>query len=96
MQINSQELVLDTKGVPFKVKDADQVTEMNYAHVISDALSVSTVGGKMKMYSLIKAFAAGGMVQVDESDMVLIKKSLEGYNGYNNVVMGQILLALEK
>ena len=71
------------------LKDSEGVFTLGKAlgNIIVDAKE----GGKMKLYILAtKLFQAKGKVEVDESDLSLIKKVVASSETYKAIVIGQI------
>ena len=92
MKINASEKVLNLKGEAFK-NGTDEVT---IGQVVSDILSVSKAGGKMKMYAMAQKFYDGGEVDLDAADVGVVKNALETTEGYSNVVIGFILTMIDE
>ncbi len=92
MKINTKEVLktlkgeeLKNEGVPFTVGDA-----------ISNILVSSETGGKMKMFVLAQKIYSEKNVEVDESDLNLIKETIESSKMYIPLITGQLLTILNK
>lgn len=86
-------VLVNLKGDEFKGDDQKPFT---LGEFLSAVLSVAPEGGKMKLYSLAKRAATEKTIELDTSDLAIIKQAVENSKGYNNVLSGQALEILEK
>lgn len=92
MKINTSQKVLTLKGDAYK----NGTTDLTIGGVIAEALAASQEGNKMKLYTLAQRAFSEETMDVDDADISLIRKALEKCTTYNNIIIGQTLLALEK
>ena len=92
MKIKTGQKVLTLKGEPYKQGGE----ELKVGHVIAESLAGDRTGGKMKMYLLAQKAYDEEEMEVDAADLSLIKKSVSECTSYNNVIVGQVLAALEE
>ncbi len=92
MKIEATKIIKNLKGDAYKADGQD----LTLGAVLAEAVANYDIGGKMKIYSLSsKLYNATETIEVDEADLSLIKKAVEGSKSYNNIILGQALLALE-
>lgn len=91
MKIISKTPLIDVDGTP--------LTSNNKPFTAGKALGVilsgAKEGGKMKLFILAQKFSQEEEIELDEADIILIKKAIELDTQYNNVVSGQLLVYLE-
>ncbi len=91
MKINTGATVNTLKDEPYTI-DGKPLT---VGQVIAEALAVDKTGGKMKLYALADRCFKNESVEVDAADLSLMKRAVEESTAYNNIVNGQVLVALE-
>lgn len=91
MKIHTAATVNTLKGEPYVI-GTDPLT---VGQVLAEALAVDKVGGKMKMFALADKCYKQEYVEVDAADLALMKRAVEDSAAYNNIIMGQVLVALE-
>lgn len=91
MKINAKQALKNFKGDILKDPDG----EVTLGTALSNILSMAKEGGKMKLFILAKKFYERASVEIDQSDMNLVKKSVESTDIYPNMVTGQVLEILE-
>lgn len=91
MQLDSSIVVNTLTGKPYQGDGEDLII----GKVIAESLATDQTGGKMKMYALAEKCYSGDIFEVDVADLILMKKSVEECKSYNNIILGQTLLALE-
>lgn len=79
------------KGEPYTVDNLP----LTVGQVIAEALAVDKTGGKMKVYALANKCFNNASVEVDGADLVMIKRAVNDSTAYNNIINGQVLMALE-
>lgn len=92
-KINTKKVVTNFMGVELKNEEGKPFT---YGEAISAVLLNAKEGGKMKMFVLGQKFYTEEEVELDEADLSLIKRSLESSEVVSTLVIGQILVYLEK
>lgn len=93
MKIKTTQNLLNLEGEPLKTSD---MTPLTVGKALSDILLGAKTGGKMKMFVLARKFFEEEDVDLDESDVVLLTKTIESHEpGYTNLVTGQLLMILE-
>jgi len=77
-------------------KTADK-TDITLGGVIAEVLVNAQEGGKMKLYTLAQRAFTEKEIEIDSSDLTLIKKAVETSNAYNGnaIILGQTLELLE-
>lgn len=93
MKLNAKTVLEDLKGNPLKDSDSDVVT---IGVALANILVADDSGGKMKLYILGQKLYKGQGIDVDPSDLALMKSATEKTKVYNNLVTGQVLMELEK
>lgn len=92
MKIDTGRLVKTLKDEPYQYDGRD----LTVGHAMAEALASNDAGGKMKLFILAqKAYKSDGEMEVDEVDLALIKKAVEACGAYNNLILGQVLLAID-
>lgn len=91
MKIHTGQAIKDLKGKD--VSSPDGVFKVGTA--LSNILLETKSGGKMKMFILAQKCYTEDFVEVDESDLSLIRQAVEHTESYNNLVTGQLLILLE-
>lgn len=91
MKIKTSTPIKDLSGKP--VISENQVVTVG--QIIANALVSTKHGGKMKMYILATKFYEQKEVDVDTADLALIKQAVEESPVYNNLFLGQALIAVE-
>lgn len=91
MKIDTGKAIINLKGEDY-TSDGKNLT---VGHVLAEALAASDMGGKMKLFLLAQKCYAAESVEMDEVDLSLTKKAVEVCKSYNNIIIGQTLLALE-
>lgn len=92
MTIDTSKKILTLKGDVYKHGG----TDLTVGAVIAEALATSNEGEKTKLYSLAQKSFSEKSIEVDEADFLLIKNALKKCAVYNNIIIGQTLLDLEK
>lgn len=93
MKINTKQAIKSLKNEDIKTPEG---TIFTIGTPISNILLESKDGGKMKMFILAQKFFSDEIVDLDESDLILVKNAIEKTEQYNNLVTGQILQFLNK
>ena len=92
IKIKTGEVIKGLDGKPIK-DQADKTCTIGES--LANMLLAHEAGGKMKLFTLAQeAYKQKGM-EVDASDLALIKTVVEGSKIYSNLVTGQILVELE-
>jgi len=92
MKINLDKKLNTLTGEPLKINGED----LTLGKVLAEVATHDQMGGKHKMYSLALKFSAGGEVEIDSADLLMMKKAIDATKvGWNNVVLGQTLEVLE-
>lgn len=92
MKIKTKKQILNLKGDPMKDEGGEELT---IGKMISAVLVEHRAGGKMKMFILAQKFFQDDEVELDKADLKLVKDAIEKSEIGNNMVLGQILIALE-
>jgi len=92
MKIIASKLLRNFKGEDLRAKDG---TPLTVGKACAEILLLSREGGKMKSYILATKLYAEAEVEVDVSDLALIKSATEVTEAYTNLVSGQLLIELE-
>lgn len=90
-KINAKKEITNLAGET--VKNGEESFTVGQA--ISNILLAYEAGGKMKLYVLAQKFWNDDEVEVDGSDLALIKKAVETTKTYGALVAGQLELYLE-
>jgi len=90
MIIQANTILKDFAGKELK-QDGENLT---LGKALSNCLLTSKVTGKMKLYLLAQKLFSQDKVEVDESDLNLIKNCAEGSEMYHALVIGQVQLLL--
>ena len=88
MKINTQIKLKDLSG-------KELPGENTFGQFLANILIQSKTGGKMKMYTLATKLYNDKSVEVDASDLSLIKESIKTTEVYTGLVSGQCELLLE-
>lgn len=91
MKINTQTVVKNLKGEPLK----NEGNDYTLGEAIANILIADDGGGKMKMYVLAQKFMTQEVVDLDASDLALVKTAAERTKAYTALVAGQVLVLLE-
>jgi len=91
MNIPVKDVLVDFEKKPL-VSGEDKMT---VGSALANILMGATEGGKMKLYTLAQKAYTDKTLDVDESDLSLIKKTVEANTSYTNLVTGQLLIILE-
>lgn len=94
MIINTKTILTDLKGKP--LTDPETKEPVVLGDVIGNILLTAKAGGKLKCFVLAQKLATQDTVDVDESDLALIKEATKETQVYNNLVAGQALVILER
>ena len=70
-------------------------SSLSIGEALSNIVIASETGGKMKLFVLGKDLYSKEEIDLDESDIVLVKQAIEASKGYTALVTGQLLLLLE-
>lgn len=93
MKINTQLVLKNFKDLPLKDEEGN---EMTLGKALANIIISTKEGGKMKLFVLAKnLFEAKGNLEVDDSDLSLIKNSVKSTEIYTVLVTGQLELILE-
>jgi DNA-directed RNA polymerase subunit L len=92
MKINTQIVLKDLKGKEIEIKSGENFT---LGDALSNVLVSAKEGGKMKMFTLALKLANEEYVDVDASDLSMIKEAVKKTEIYNALVAGQCELILE-
>ena len=76
------------------IKSSDNA-ELTLGEVLSNIMVADESAGKMKAYVLAEKMYKDKDIDVDASDMGLIKKAVEGTKVYSNLIAGQALKILD-
>lgn len=91
MKINTQTIVKNLKGEPLK----NEGNDYTLGEAIANILIADDGGGKMKMYVLAQKFMTQEVVDLDASDLALVKTAAERTKAYTALIAGQVLVLLE-
>jgi hypothetical protein len=87
MKIKANQALKNLKGEVLKNGDA----EVTIGEALGNILLGSKTGGKMKLFNLAQKLSNQKEVEVDSSDLALIKQAAESDETYSNLVSGQVL-----
>jgi len=93
MIIKADTILVNLAGKNLKAEDDKDLT---FGMAIANMLLGSKSGGKMKLYILGKKLFEGGNVEVDLSDLNIIKEVVRTTENYNALVSGQCEVLLEE
>jgi regulator of RNase E activity RraB len=93
MKIKSKEVLKTLDDKPLMWTDK---VEYTIGMALSNILLETKTGGKMKLFLLAQDLYKGKEIEVDNADLVLIKDAVERTEMHNNLVNGQLLMALNK
>lgn len=88
MQINTKSFIKEISG-----KDVETLT---VGEALANILIASKDGSKIKLYVLAQKFFNDNLVDLDDADLAMVKKSVENCEVYTNLVAGQLLVMLEE
>jgi len=91
MNIPVKDVLVDFEKKPLMAGEE----KMTVGSAVANILMAATEGGKMKLYTLAQKAYSDKSLDVDESDLSLIKKAVETNTSYTNLVTGQLLIILE-
>lgn len=83
------------KNFKNEVLKNEQGANVMVGEALSNILLSSKTGGKMKCFILAQKLFTEPEVEVDESDLSLIKQAVEATEICNNIISGQLLVILE-
>lgn len=89
---------IDTKIVLKDLSGKDIVSdgkEFTLGHALSNILVSAKEGGKMKLFTLAIKLHQEKSVEVDESDLAMIKTAVRSTESYTALISGQCELLLE-
>ena len=93
-------MILDCKKVLKDLEGKDIIAEENkpftFGEALANILIASEEGGKMKLYVLGTKIYQGNKVEVDESDLSLLKTVVKSSKAYSALISGQCELMLEE
>lgn len=92
MKLDCSKEIKNVKGVQYKTPEGEAVF---LGDVLVEALSADKAGGKMKIYALAQKAATNKVIELDSADLKVIKDAVESCQTYNNIILGQVLEALE-
>ena len=93
MKINTKKVLVSLKNVPLTNEENISLT---VGEALAAILSGSKTGGKMKSFLLAQKCFSSEELEVDASDLNLIKSAVEKDELYrSNIVTGQILEYLD-
>lgn len=92
MKINTKIAIKDLSGK--EVKDGEKVFTLGQA--LSNIVVGAKEGGKMKLYILGTKLFQDDTVEVDESDLNLIKSAVKSTEIYGALVAGQCEMLLDE
>lgn len=93
MKIDLERKIQNFKGEPLKDSEGETAT---LGSVLSSILLSAEEGGKMKLYVLAEKFYKGGEIDIDASDLALVKRIVSTTKAHNILVAGQCELLLEE
>lgn len=91
MRVNTAALVRNLKGEAYQADGKD----LTVGAVLAEALASVDIGGKMRLFVLAQKCYQQGEVEMDDVDLGLTVKAVEACKAYNNIIIGQALLALD-
>lgn len=91
MKIKTNTVLKELNGKEIKSLDGD----FTLGEALSNILVSSKTGGKMKLYVLATKLYKSKEVEVDESDISLIKEMIKASEIYSALILGQCELLLE-
>ena len=77
-----------------EIKDAKKEV-FTLGKALANVIISADVSGKMKLYELGTKLYKKGIIDIDKSDLVLLKDAVEKSKIYNALVLGQCALLLE-
>lgn len=92
MKIQTNKELKNLKGDIIKNEKGTPVT---FGYYLGEILLADKSGGKMKLFILAQKCATQDSVEVDESDLAMIKSAVEKTEIVSNLVSGQLLVYLE-
>jgi hypothetical protein len=92
MKIDLDTPLLTLTGEPYK----ENGKVISIGSVLATCLDSGREGGRMKLFVLAKRCFEGGTADFDEADITLLKRSVENSTITSNIIIGQLLLMLEK
>lgn len=96
MKINTQIVLKNLKGKDIESPSEDgSVIKFTLGDALSNILVNAKEGGKMKMFTLAQKLANDKSVDVDASDLSMIKTAVKSTEVYNALFAGQCELLLE-
>jgi len=90
MKINLRKELSSLNGEALK----DGTETLTLGKALSNILSTSEEGGKMKLFILAKKFYEDKEVDLDAADLAIVKKAVEKTKIYTPLVAGQVELLL--
>ncbi len=94
MKIDLKKKIVNLADTPITIGDTNDVLTLGIA--LSNILVSSKEGGKMKLYVLAQKFYKDKSIELDESDMNLVKNAVKASEAYNTLIVGQVELILSK
>lgn len=92
MKINTKVCLKNLKGDEIEINKE----KFTLGDALAEMLIQSKTGGKMKMFTLAQKLVKDKTVEVDASDMAMIKEAVKTTEVYNALVAGQCELLLEE
>ena len=92
MKLNLKTTLKTLEGEPFKNNNKD----FTLGEALANMLSASEEQGKMKLYILATKFYEQESIDLDASDLALVKKVVASSRAYSgSLIQGQVELLLE-
>lgn len=87
MKINLEQVLVNVKGEALK----EEGVNFTLGQALANILVSSNEGGKMKLWILAQKFYQGGEIEIDASDLALLKTVVSKSQAYNgSLVLGQV------
>jgi hypothetical protein len=87
-----KQMKIKNKLIDLKGKEV----ELTIGEAIANILINDDKGGKMKLYVLATKFTQQDNIELDKADLAMVKTAVETSKIYNALVIGQLLVLLEK
>jgi len=91
MKINLDQVLVGLNGDNYKQDGKD----LTVGQILASCLDTGRETGRMKLFVLAKKCYDGGTAEFDDADLSMMKKLVETSSITSNVIIGQVLLALD-
>ena len=93
MKINLKQVLVNFKNESLKNEKGEELT---IGEALSNVMILAKEGGKMKLFVLAEKFYKEKEIDLDASDLNLVKKAVQASEGYSILVTGQLEKILEE